>query len=528
MEIIMKKFIYLFFILSLQGLSFAMDPSNSDPLGAYLNAVIQEVDLDLAAPIDAPFTKYLNQALEINDEEMNRLFGLSSHGPAIPAIPQELPASSSSAPFLPLFLPTDHTTGATSSTLAPIKPVRGEETPFEIPVGPLKAAQKPKAASAAPTTTPTIYRCRFCAKTFAEELTMKQHMKTHNVNSSSGEKVVLKSPATGAESCLQPAQSSFDKRIIKCKECPATFATPGGLHQHITKMHKNEVDRPPLPAPLEPEDQAAPAAPTATETITMPLLPTTLGSQKLELAPIKAHGLTTEQEIQNIEKKAQQAALTGLGLLPRRRAAAQAQKYFKNVNNRDEDDDDDGDDDDNDYAEEEMMVDSFEEADDDDDGKAAPAAKKQNKGSSHKKNVCHICYKSFPWPNVLENHIKQQHSEDRPFSCDFPECSKSFKTDRALKAHQRNHDPSKLKQCTVEGCRKAFRTKYLLNNHIRTHTGEKPYKCLLCPKSFPTTSNLNTHIRNKHNEEPAEGDNKEIRVNTSNDAYEDADEDENS
>ena len=91
------------------------------------------------------------------------------------------------------------------------------------------------------------------------------------------------------------------------------------------------------------------------------------------------------------------------------------------------------------------------------------------------------------------------HTNERPFVCAVPECSKSFKTAAALREHRRVHIPiDQLPHWICEYCDKKFPSTTTLREHIRIHTGEKPYACDLCDYRCTLNGNLRKHKKNVH------------------------------
>ncbi|XP_045144564.1 replication initiator 1 isoform X3 [Echinops telfairi] len=107
---------------------------------------------------------------------------------------------------------------------------------------------------------------------------------------------------------------------------------------------------------------------------------------------------------------------------------------------------------------------------------------------------CEDCGRSFRLQRFLRAH-QRQHSGERPFTC--TECGKNFDCGKAfrhkpyLAAHRRIHTGEKPYVCPE--CGKAFSQKSNLVSHRRIHTGERPYACPDCDRSFSQKSNLITH-----------------------------------
>lgn len=119
-------------------------------------------------------------------------------------------------------------------------------------------------------------------------------------------------------------------------------------------------------------------------------------------------------------------------------------------------------------------------------------------GSSRDKQfTCKICYRSFGYKHVLQNH-ERTHTGEKPFEC--PECHKRFTRDHHLKTHMRLHTGEKPYHC--DHCDRHFVQVANLRRHMRVHTGEKPYKCEICKSTFADSNQLKGHKAVHNDEKP--------------------------
>ncbi|XP_064617197.1 zinc finger protein 367-like [Liolophura sinensis] len=80
----------------------------------------------------------------------------------------------------------------------------------------------------------------------------------------------------------------------------------------------------------------------------------------------------------------------------------------------------------------------------------------QVQGSSSTNTIqCYICNRVFPREKSLQAHMRT-HTGERPYRCDFPNCTKAFCQSGQLKTHQRLHTGEKPFVCSISGCSSRF------------------------------------------------------------------------
>lgn len=133
--------------------------------------------------------------------------------------------------------------------------------------------------------------------------------------------------------------------------------------------------------------------------------------------------------------------------------------------------------------------------------------KKHNQTQTQHKCSVLGCGAVFSRPYRLKNHIATHHEGQKPYSCDFEDCNKSYSSQSHLIRHKKvaHTDESAVNtetevMCSVEGCSMVCANNYTLKKHINNVHTDLPFECSICNKKFRRKSHLHEHKIEVHNE----------------------------
>ncbi|KAG5271053.1 hypothetical protein AALO_G00175330 [Alosa alosa] len=106
---------------------------------------------------------------------------------------------------------------------------------------------------------------------------------------------------------------------------------------------------------------------------------------------------------------------------------------------------------------------------------------------------CHVCGKTFPTSESLEDH-QRCHLGEKPHECE--ECGKCFFQLVNLQQHQRSHKSEF--QCQT--CGRGFVSLFALRKHKHSHGKNRPHRCSKCHLSFTGPSQLAEHMATHRDE----------------------------
>ncbi len=97
---------------------------------------------------------------------------------------------------------------------------------------------------------------------------------------------------------------------------------------------------------------------------------------------------------------------------------------------------------------------------------------------------CEECGKEFQKKNKLNRHIRETHSNDKPYKCE--DCGADFKRNSHLTRHKKlkHTEEPKAFKCSIDDCLQKFSTKQHLDRHIKTNNFGEIHKCEECDVFF--------------------------------------------
>ncbi|CAH2246877.1 jg19246 [Pararge aegeria aegeria] len=124
-------------------------------------------------------------------------------------------------------------------------------------------------------------------------------------------------------------------------------------------------------------------------------------------------------------------------------------------------------------------------------GPSTPAPERRPRRDRGKRHICATCEKRFSSPGKLSQHVLS-HTGELPFACDL--CDKRFNSKFKLVRHSLIHSEARAFACT--DCGKTFNRKDHLTNHVRVHNPvKKLYTCDRpnCRKSYTSLLSYRKH-----------------------------------
>ena len=100
--------------------------------------------------------------------------------------------------------------------------------------------------------------------------------------------------------------------------------------------------------------------------------------------------------------------------------------------------------------------------------------------------VCQLCKKTVKTTARLKEHINKVHHHKGKFSCQEPDCEKTFSERANLEAHTQKEHKGKGYPCKHEGCTKKFTTEKSLKRHGVIHIPGPQLECKFCGKNSTT------------------------------------------
>ncbi|XP_059055888.1 zinc finger protein PLAG1-like [Achroia grisella] len=155
-------------------------------------------------------------------------------------------------------------------------------------------------------------------------------------------------------------------------------------------------------------------------------------------------------------------------------------------------------------------------------GSAASEPERRTRRDRSKRHVCTTCDKRFSSPGKLSQHVLS-HTGELPFSCNLCNkrfnskfklvrhnlihsearafacitCGKTFNRKDHLTNHERVHNPAKrLYTCDKPDCKKSYTSSLSFRKHAALHSAEEGnLQCIICDEVFSTQQDIVYHLK---------------------------------
>ncbi|XP_063543800.1 zinc finger imprinted 3-like isoform X1 [Cydia strobilella] len=117
-------------------------------------------------------------------------------------------------------------------------------------------------------------------------------------------------------------------------------------------------------------------------------------------------------------------------------------------------------------------------------------------GQAELEYKCNVCDKVYRKKNMLSQHMKRDHLEERSIQCEI--CLSNFFSRKELNMHMVKHNGARTFECTV--CKKAYARKKTLTEHMRIHNNDRRFSCAVCGLAFVQKCSLKGHMKTHHPE----------------------------
>ncbi|XP_060879252.1 zinc finger protein 347-like isoform X1 [Metopolophium dirhodum] len=123
-------------------------------------------------------------------------------------------------------------------------------------------------------------------------------------------------------------------------------------------------------------------------------------------------------------------------------------------------------------------------------------AKPVNKERWYMEKTCVICNMVLANSKSLKLHTKNVHLKLKPYVCQV--CNHGSATKYMMQVHMRQHTGEKPFNCDVPDCNFKTGDHNSLRRHKLRHSNERPYKCTHCNYKCIQVTALKSHITNNH------------------------------